>query len=261
MNYSHNRLRELGINVQEIITGLPTPVEPHTIFISGSVIEGYGNAESDLDLFVVYPEALPEVRAEYTATTNLTSLEYVGDWRLDIESWSRSQIIDAARRFRECSADLENWAECIQFTIAELDLAHRINIGIPLYNEPNFVELRNEFDAQHFSEILRTRFIYYYGVSLEDATGAISSKQYGTALIATRKTLQFAVDALLAAHGETNAKDKWRFFKLEKLGNASLIDLYWRLELPCISQGDEVLAWARDCLSVANQIVIDAQKR
>jgi hypothetical protein len=99
-----------------------------------------------------------------------------------------------------------------------------------------------------------------YTASAEDAAGAIMSKQYGAALLMARSSLQIAMDAWLAACGDTNTKDKWRFFRLEKLGDPVLVERYWALELPRIERREDILQYAKECLRYAEEIVAKAQK-
>src|SRR6185436_21133169 len=100
------RLHELGIDVDEVIATLSLITQPYTVFLSGSIIEGYGNPESDLDVYVIYPEELPDVRVDYDAETNIISLEFTPTKRLDIESWTREQMLASAQRIRQCSSDI-----------------------------------------------------------------------------------------------------------------------------------------------------------
>jgi predicted nucleotidyltransferase len=264
MSASDTRLQQLYINAEEIIAGLVLPVEPYTLYLSGSVIEGYGNADSDLDVFVIYPEELPAIRTDYAIEAKSVSLEYTENWRLDIEAWTKEQVLDVAQRIQKCQ--LENIQEIITFSDVvafsdnDIELAHRLRIGIPLLHEEHFQQLRQAFDFKKLARIIMQRRLTTYAGAQEDAAGAITSKQYGTALLTARASVQLAVDILLAAHGETNISNKWRFFKLEKLEDADLLQRYWELETPSLPRQEDVLDYARRCLNFSSQLVLQAQR-
>lgn len=247
------RLESLSINKDEILENLYLPEKPYTVFLSGSVIEGYGNAESDLDLFVVYENAVPPVRSDITQESNLISMEYIADWRVDIESWSSKTISAIASRISQ--SDLKDVGACMAISLSDFNLAHSIRIGLPIQNEENFQHLQQALDIQHISSILTERYLRFYYAAAEDAAGAIVSKQYGTALITARHSVEFALDALMAFHQETNIKEKWRFQKLAKLGMPLLLERYWQLETASLPTQEDVLPYAKDCLFFAQGVV------
>lgn len=255
-----NHLNDLGIDVAAILEVLALSDDPYCVFLSGSVIEGYGNIESDVDVYVIYPKQLPAIRVDFDAKTNLISQEFIENRRVDIESWTLEQVLQVARNIQQCPVGLDHWVECLAITKNELELAHRVRIGIPILYPENFNQLRQSFDFRHLSHIIRTCCVYLYGGVLEDAAGSIASKQHGATLFSARRTLQYAVDAFLAAHGETNTSDKWRFYKLEKLQDRNLIDQYWALEMPNIEHRDDIFQWAKTCLTFANNMALQAQK-
>lgn len=251
-------LDRLGIDPQKILAALDVSSEPSTIFLSGSIIEGYGNAESDLDVFLIYPDALPTQGATYAWDSGGIAFEYLEDWRLDIEMRSEKKFPEMAQRLNACPTD--DWNACLGLAEWEIELSHRIRVGVPIRDEEHFWSIHRLFDFDHISRLIATRcLISHQGVS-EDASGAILSKQHGTALLMARRALQYAVDAVLAFHGETNLKEKWRFFKLMKLGDTALLDRYWALETKGIGSPEEALAYAKECLLFANQLVLKLQK-
>jgi hypothetical protein len=251
-------LEELGIDAEEVMAALPLKAETFTIFLSGSVLEGYGNTESDLDVFIIYSDQVPSQGVTYTRESYDISFEYISNWRLDVESWAKEQVFSVAQRLDRCSSEDRN--ACINVAFSDIQMAHRVCVGVPIRHPECFERLREAFDFEHLSHIIMTRCLVFCDGTTEDAAGAIDSEQHGAALLTSRQSVQLAIDALLAAHGETNPKDKWRFFKLEKLGDPTLLERYWALETSNISHQDDVLEYAKECLTFANQIVLRAQK-
>lgn len=251
------RLQELGINREEVLQALALPAEPYTIFLSGSIIEGYGNANSDLDVYVIYPGEIPPLKVDFNTGHTLISMEYTTNWRLDTESWAKDQIFTVAQRLHPLPDD---WNQYLTMNMDDFDLAHGFRIGVPILHPGHFQELRQAFDFDHVSRMIMQRaLILYFGIQ-EDAAGALDAKQYGAALLMARRAVQLATDIWVAFHGDTNTRDKWRFFKLEKLGDQTLVERYWDLETCQISGRDGALEYAKKCLSFASQLVLKVQK-
>jgi len=249
----------LEIDPKQILANLSLPEQPSSIFLSGSIIEGYANAESDLDVFVIYQgEDLPRQRIDYTTNTNTISFEYMSNLRLDIESWTEKQAQAVAVRLNRCPS--EDWSQCLMINIDDIAFAHRIRVGLPIFGLRRFKRLRNEFEFEHLASIIMSRNLCLYNEVAEDAAGAVSSKQFGAALLMSRRVVELAIDILLASHGETNTKDKWRFAKLEKLADQGLLSRYWELETPHIRNQEEVIDYSKECLAFGSQIVLQAQK-
>lgn len=252
------QLQMMGIDKDEIESSLTLPIEPFTIFLSGSIIEGFGNVESDLDVYVVFPEIVPDLRADFDTGINIISLEFTTNWRLDVESWAKEQMLAASDRIRCCTPQSLGARTDISFE--DSALAHNIRIGIPIRHEEHFQQIKLSFDFAHLSHLLTSKYLNSYIGLAEDAAGAIASKQHGAAMLMSRKAAQAAFDAWLAAHGETNPKDKWRFNKLEKLGNQAMLERYWALETPQIVDKKDVLSYAKDWLLFAQSIVLQVQE-
>ena len=49
-------LQKLGIHKKGLLEVLRLPLQSSTIFLSGSVVEGYGSSESDLDVYIPYAQ-------------------------------------------------------------------------------------------------------------------------------------------------------------------------------------------------------------
>lgn len=252
------RLQALGVDPATLIQTLALPVEPFTVFLSGSVIEGYGNAESDLDIYVVYPQALPTMRADIERGTNNVTIEYTDEWKLDVESWIQEEIFSLTQRVQNASDD-DPYAYT-NLRLIELDLAHRIRIGLPLYQEAHFFQMQQAFNYQRLSHLIAMRNVIAYTGSAKDAAGAIASQQCGTALLTARQTVAYAMDALVAASGETNIKEKWRFQKVRRLQDATIYQRYWELETAGIASEPDALEYAKRCLRFAQHVVVKAQR-
>ena len=231
-------------------------------FISGSLIEGIGNSASDLDVFIVTPEAdleSPIDAATFAFSEARVDISYADDIRIDTEVWTLKSIQDAAAQFREVS--LADRPAMVSLDESRLQLAHRIKIGIPALNDASFASIRDLYNYSKLSMILANRFLVDYFGHAEDAVGAIDSGDGGTSLLTSRAALGSIVDAYLASYGETNAKAKWRVQKLRRHGDLSLLSSYMELESQAGIDDDALLASAKMRLRAASQLAQQTQQR
>ena len=73
-------------------------------YVAGSLVEGYGNGQSDLDLFVLFADAPPAAAdggaaaAFDGAGVYRIELDYVGGVRVDTECWPAPAVLDVPAR-------------------------------------------------------------------------------------------------------------------------------------------------------------------
>ena len=231
-------------------------------FISGSLVEGMGNARSDLDLFVL------TTAGDSRASDDVTSFQladarvdiaYTENLRVDTEIWSLEAVRTAAAEFRDIAPD--DRAAMICVSQDRLELAHRIRIGVPVKNELIFTEVHQLFDYNKLSLILANISLSRYQGSAEDAAGSINDKDGGTALLTSRSALGAAVDAFLAANGDTNPKFKWRTRKLQRMDEQEMLSEYLREEAQGEIDEASLLSRAKGRLRLASQIALRTQRK
>ncbi|MHC3470870.1 nucleotidyltransferase domain-containing protein [Streptomyces sp. 7R007] len=237
-----------------IVTG--THTDAAIAYISGSLVEGYGNETSDLDIYVIYENPTPEQSQSGRSDLYAIETDFVGELRTDTEIWSLKWLTGLADRISGWQP--MDWAGAQSFENRDLDLAHRLRIGLPILGGDRFQALRERFDWQRLAGIIMLkRFLAYTGAA-EDAIGSVDAGRPLAAMLHSRDALGYAVDALLAAHGNTNPKPKWRESKLADLADDTLTRLYTEAELDCSSEPDDLTAGARRRLSVASGIAAEA---
>jgi predicted nucleotidyltransferase len=250
------RLVDIGSRVASRYAGV------HTAFIGGSLLEGFGNPTSDLDVFVVTdgteeaaadPESTDYVMDDFTI-----SVGYQGDVRTDTEVWSLNVITDIADRLSR--TDLSDWNNATEIDPDWLQFAHKIQTGAAVSGEAAFGRIRAMFPPATLCAINWARFMAAYNGTSEDAIGAIIAADAGTAMFASRAALGAATDALLAALGSTNDKPKWRFRKIQTYGDPALLARYLHAELDSSPDPAELLAAAKRRLRIANEFATRAQQ-
>ncbi|MFF4806038.1 nucleotidyltransferase domain-containing protein [Streptomyces sp. NPDC001351] len=245
-------LKELGTRLDDI-SGV------RTAFVGGSLVEGFGNATSDVDLLVlvdedVAPESLPLDRSNDFVIfgDHRIWVSEIRGQRLDIEFRRIEDFEQVKRRLVDPSAPKD-------FNRGWLEFFHHLRIGIPVVRPEEFEGARDGFPWPVLGRVLVEHFEYDANSSLDDAAGAITAQDTGTALLASRATLGAAVEALLASVGSTNPRVKWRFRKLRQFRQLDLLDRYLHLEVDTSSDDADLLARARERVTFAQDLLLEAQ--
>jgi len=191
------------------------------VYISGSLIEGFGNASSDIDVFLVTAQQ-PEYRGPFGSV--------LGDFYLDLEVYRRGHMLELASRLN--ALDPADFRSVWLTPLAELDLYYRTLIGEAAHNPDGFASLRASFRRDVIERLLGAWCGLRYAASLQHAREELDARRPVNAALAGQAAAAFALDAYLAAHGEAFPSLKWRFDKLARLQGAEsgLYRRAWQLK-------------------------------
>lgn len=184
------------------------------IFASGSLAEGFGNASSDLDLFVIQSspwDNLTQPMFPLVKIIESSSNRYY----IDVEIHSLESIRSIASNINHVNID--DASEIITLAISDLDLYYRVCIGQVVHNRDGFIALREEFDKVRSAEVLRQlaqiKSIGAWRVALGHRALGLS----GGLVVSVRQATEWGIDCFLAGQNEAFPSLKWRFDKLERL--------------------------------------------
>lgn len=217
-----NRINQLLENPTELLSLLHlTDMESAIIYLAGSLLEGFGNLRSDIDVYVLCKdEELETLRSAMAAldgsffpskeciTRNIT----IRESRFDIEYWSRSKFADLVSKINNLDFNTSDYIDRI--SKEEFDILHRLKYGKPLHNKQQFEDL---YQSINFNNLKYYRIITQseiYTSVVEDIQGAYLSKDFGSAFFMARNLIDIVMTGYLAGKGETNPGSKWLFRKL-----------------------------------------------
>lgn len=252
----HAELRRMLVEIPGVVTA----------FLGGSLVEGYGNEGSDLDLIILTERRL-QAEEVPIAIGRLVSFEEKqlivsksGSIRLDIEIRQLDYVAHVRDALLTAVRD-NNYFFSQILKQDTLEFVHDLRIGVPIQNHELHQELVDEFPWDELTHWLVGRFEYDAHGHLDDASAAVNAGDAGLALLTSRSTLQAAVDALLASRGATNPKAKWRFRKFESLGINELAEEYLRYETDASVEPKQILRQAAKRIVFSQDILIDARER
>ena len=228
-------------------------------FISGSHVEGMATPTSDLDLYVVSPH---QIRGRDEANVSMLNGEAIIDvrsengLRVDTEIWTMAAVRAAARDIAECDpADL---TAVLCLDSARLELAHRLHTALPLRNAALVRSLKDLVDHAQLRSLLATRALYEWDSLEEDTRGSLAVGDLATAQLVSRMALGSAIDAFLAARGNSNPRAKWRFARLALCQEKDVAQRYLELESRTGTSATALAGTARERLDFGREIVAHA---
>jgi hypothetical protein len=239
---------------REIITG-PDDV----VFYSGSLVEGFGNENSDLDLFLVRHEgeATPDPRL-VLATVG------VGSAYVDYEVYNQANMARVSAAIN--GVDVADFRAVWETSLDRLDLYYRTAIAEVAYNAEGLARLQRDFDREVAARLLQAWAGLRSVIKLQEARESLDAGFAPQALVAAQHAAAYACDSYLASQGEAYANLKWRYEKIERRfgRDSALYQRLWSLKSPgsrsvtaylddvaafCSDMGmDAYAAWNVDCL-------------
>ncbi|MDT3959787.1 nucleotidyltransferase domain-containing protein [Staphylococcus kloosii] len=197
-----------------------------TVYVSGSIMEGFGNEESDIDVFVISNSDIKQNVIDY-AESNKEFTLYIKPEKLIISTLYNNINIDFEfYNYRY----IENYIQEINSGIAEyhenkFDLIHRMKYGFSVIGKEKFNSMLNSINFNNYN-LIQTKIVNdYYIVKSKDIKGAIQEQQYPTAYYMSLDLLQNCVSAYLSLYGETNPNNKWIFKKINRYQKNNEVDI------------------------------------
>jgi hypothetical protein len=200
--------------LSELLATWPLLNDMSMIFLSGSVVQGWGHANSDLDYYVFSDEYTePDRSVMETAKRSVgTSDPYihigvgqVGSYRADVEFWTLGQVQELVRAFEKNAQDYE----APEIGRTEQDMLYRLSIGRPLRGHETFNELRDNLLSGYYRHYVATARKMGAESTAEDVAGLLESGDDRAAAIAAQLGLLAATEAALAVHGDWSVNRKW----------------------------------------------------
>ncbi|HFJ9434346.1 nucleotidyltransferase domain-containing protein [Bacillus thuringiensis] len=233
----------------------------YTVYVCGSILEGFGNEKSDVDVYVLLDELPSELGEEGRIRKNKDNVIHnilFDNYRLDIEYWT----IEKLSKLQNVINQFELDGDTIKLSEDEIDFIHRIKYAIPVINKDLFKLLEQKIDFDKFDKALLVKQINLYQSSVEDVEGCLESEDLYTAIMTSRLALDRSIDSLLCSKGETNPRVKWRLRKLMRAfgENSNIFKEYLSLqEIPEIHK-TAVEEYVDRVLTLCSELIITAQQ-
>lgn len=241
------------------LTGRGLLPEPRlAVFAGGSLVRGWGNARSDLDIYVIAQERWRGETTELArvalqpGTVPVTAL-YVGDRRWDLEYWLESQVDELFGKVMEVPAGSDPAGR--HLTDPELQLLERLSHAAPIDGDDWLQRRQEQRAASALGTIMTLRALHYQDIYIEDAVGQLADGDVYSAVLSARLAFRYAIDALLASCGEFGESPKWFARRFQAACPAQLsFDDYWSLETMRTFDPATPEKWVEEVLRMCQRI-------
>ena len=226
-------------------------------YVTGSVADGLGGAQADLDIYVITDRRGFEDRQHLYDTERRVQqrrhdfgIAYlnVGGVELDVEFHPRDkfeQLFVALDQLRPVTRR-KLWESFRSLGAYErpyaLELLHRLRRSWPLGNAEAYVKLRNQFDDRTFLD-WNALFALMECEDYEKGTRrSLQEMDPESACLKLRHFYDSLVDATLFSQGDSLDRWKWRLPKLRRLGDKDLLAEYLSVQFSPSNHDSALLA-------------------
>lgn len=236
------------------------PEDAVAAFLSGSLVRGWGNRTSDLDVMVVsaqpYENSSGERSHVVLQPATLGSQRIHADGRRwDIQYWSQGQIdqlLDKVSRdsYRDPEAP---WASAGD---PEIEMLERLPYALAVEGEEWLEGVRAQLAGSAHRQVLIGRSLRQAGNFSEDAAGQLENGDAHSAVLAARLAFGHTVDAVQAGLGQFGGMwPKWRARRMTLVDSSALsFEQYWEVETMRTFREDDPAAWINSTLLLCRRL-------
>jgi hypothetical protein len=201
------------------------------VVLSGTLLEGFGNLHSDLDLYVIShelplhsaddPPARLVVREDGRVRRFNETLAGAFDIVLDVQYYTFRELDTLARSLRALYLESRQHTRIFRRTLhhEDEDLIHKLLTGTVIRNEAGSFDINSTFDAGSFCFLKYRNEVGGYP-EFRDLIGSWSAGDLDTCLYNTRGYLVSQVSGMMFLAGSTNPRPKWFLRRLGSLGGS-----------------------------------------
>ena len=216
------------------------------VFVTGSVIDGVSDSQSDLDIYILTSREGFARRAAGFDDERRAQQERreFGIIYRDVLGHSLDAECHVTEKFVELLGELarlqplergclwRNFRNLGRFErIEAVELLHRFRIGVPIHGEARHGDLLQMFDEWKFF----TWNTHFHLIESEDyikgVKRSLREPDEENAHLKLLRLYDSLADAKLFASGESLDRWKWRLPKLRKLGDGEFLELYLNVQI------------------------------
>lgn len=226
-------ISKCGLIPTQVLSLVDYRADCDEVFFTGSLIEGFGNSLSDVDVLVLTEQPRPHVIRLVAGTTRWADVVYV----------ARKQLASFLITVPELPRGYSDWSNACPASLTALDVLHDYTHGLRVSTPwgPSVGE-SHELDDKLARSWALTNIISARA-RWHDAAGAHRDQQHMQATYLRSLCFGHCVDAYTGLFGETDINIKWRWSKLARLANTGRDIL--GLHKSCARKGSiESFTWA-----------------
>jgi hypothetical protein len=236
------------------------PGDTVAVFASGSMVRGWGNPTSDVDVHVVSETLRTSSigEAAHVALEPSTlphELTFASGRRWDIEYWTTAQADQLLAKVSWAAYDSPDspWAT---LTRAEHGMLERLPYAVAAAGGRWLAATQQRLRDSAHRVVLAGISLRESDGFIEDAAGQLQAGDVQSAVIAARLAFGHAVDAFQASEGQFGSLwPKWRARRMALVASPALsFGQYWALETMASFDQQNPRAWVEEVLGVCQSL-------
>ena len=267
-NQARDFLADWGIDIETLHERAPEIADDECLALTGSIVEGLANDESDVDMLYLGNGVLKDKLVMHMDTSFKFGVSHDENGReINVEQLTFADLNDFADRVSrsmECLTDPQKSKEAFaERNESKLKMLHRIKTALPLVNADVLHDWQSRLKLNEFHRFVCLSLVQNLMNQREDIIGEVKAGKIDSAIWMTK--CQFAptlVSSLLASVGETNAHAKWHYQLLrryeDELGRERVADVLRFVFLPADDLREDLIG---KLMSVSEPVVEDIYDR
>ena len=138
-----------------------------TVFLSGSVVEGYANRSSDIDVYVFLSSPLKKTTTKKTSSCSI-DVKFANNMRIDIEYWDNTMIQKIFNKLDSIDLTDDNQNNLDYLSGDEVEFLNNLRIAIPIENNEMLAKQQQKINVEKFSRYLAFNQLLYTEDAFDD---------------------------------------------------------------------------------------------
>lgn len=191
------------------------------VYVSGSLIEGFGNRYSDVDVFILTDKEFANLG--FGDELNVNALDYkstnsiiIDGTRFDVEVLSLTDVRKKIEKINQYTHTPDNNVFQVMW-FNYVDILHKLMTGIPIFQQQKFNDLVETIDREKINKLISAMHLLKADGFLEDVRGTYEDKDCSTMYFTVHFMLHCLLKAYLSFRGYTNPNPKWIIRALNEL--------------------------------------------
>jgi predicted nucleotidyltransferase len=235
------------------------PAAYEAVYAAGSLVRGWGNERSDFDVYVIANEPWESESAQIDSVAlHPDSLPvesfYVDGRRWDVEYWLERQVDEL---FGKVSPEqLESIQPAAKRMLdPEVAFLERFSHAAPIAKAEWLEERKRQLEALPLDSMMALRALHMLDIYTEDVVGQLGAGDVEAAVLTAKIALRYAVDALLASHGQFGESPKWFARRYRAADPPELtFEEWWALETMRSYDSEAPQGWVEEVMTVCQRI-------
>lgn len=196
------------LNIPFLLTELEFNCLTDHVYLTGSLADGYANAVSDIDLFVISEQSNNRNSVQYSKTQQR--------W-LDVRCLTERDILSLKQHVEVNEKLPRHWGEHNIANLDKLDAYHRLANAVPLTTQSHSAAIHRLVDGRRLEFESAITHLIIARARWEDAAGSLAGEDIQQCAFVAEIGLWHALDSIAALKGLTNPSSKWRLKKMAQM--------------------------------------------